>query len=198
MPDPTYCDYGEVCTQAGRCVDYTQRSNLCGECGEMFGPSCTDKNICLIDDEGTGNYCAPSCETDFDCPSGFAGGCHSLSIIMGECGGMFGSEGPCECTNVPCSGARKCERDPESNRGFCECIGDSDCATMGGTCSGGRCTGTDLPCDNSTDCAVTCVQTPALDGSSYGHCLTASKACGKETGLSCDTIKNGTAECRSY
>lgn len=203
-PDPTYCDYGETCSSGGSCTTHALKTDLCKTCGELT--ACGTGLVCLIDDEG-GNYCAPGCKLDTDCPNGYLG-CEGLQLVFAECGTGFPA----------CPGGGKCITTSEGNRGFCECTSQDQCDIYngamnmcffgsclggGGSCSTGldcacqsnKCLGTDLPCATGADCAVNCVQQPSGE-TTIGICETSSKACGKALGVSCTELRGGTAQCR--
>ena len=65
-----------------------------------------------------------------------------------------------------------------------ECSQDSDCA-----CINGQCYGSDYACDEAADCLSTC------EG---GYCVTNLKACGKQSGVSCDDLTPGNAPCNEF
>lgn len=206
-PDARYCDYGERCTNAGTCTAHPQRADLCSTCGQTT--TCANGLICLVDDAvQNGNYCAPVCNIDADCPSGYEG-CGSLQLVVEECTGS-GS----------CSNGGQCLTAAEGTRGFCECIDQGDCdfyessmLCMFGSCwlgdgractrgldcacQGGRCFGTDFPCSSNDDCAIECVQVEAGDDT-IGICQTKAKACGKGSGVTCQELTSGTPDCREF
>ncbi len=216
-PDPTYCDYGETCSAQGACVAHPQRAGLCQACGEAL-PDCASQLTCLVDDTtANDNYCAPSCVTGADCPSGYEG-CGGLSIVTGECGG--GVSGPCDCTRTgTCPNGGRCVGGGEGARAYCECVSQDDCNFLAGACgaglnicltdfstpcvtdedcgcAGGRCLVGGFPCNTGADCRVSCVQVPYLDDS-IGMCETNARACGKGEGVSCQELTQGVAECRA-
>jgi hypothetical protein len=213
--DPAYCDYGEVCTEEGKCQAHASQSGLCSQCNSGAGQECPSGLTCLIDDLG-GEYCAASCATDLDCPNGYLG-CGALSIVSGLC--EQSGSGPCECTNTgTCPNGGRCLTGQEENRAYCECVTQADCDFIpagvcmfgmcliggGGNCStdadcgcqSGRCLVGGFPCTTGADCTVECVQTPTGDGNSFGMCQTTQKACGKGTGYSCNELRTGQSECR--
>ncbi len=113
-PDRTYCDYGEVCTSSGDCDEHEAGNDICSDCGGETG--CGEGTTCLIDEEtAAGNYCAPSCVIDSDCPSGFAD-CGPVSLVFDPCS-----------SNNDCSAGASCVQRSESNQAFCECTSNDDC-----------------------------------------------------------------------
>jgi hypothetical protein len=45
------------------------------------------------------------------------------------------------------------------------------------------------PCETAADCTVNCEE---------GSCVTAAKACGKDSGITCQDLAGGNPECRQY
>lgn len=200
--DPSYCSYGDQCSPNGHCTAHALKSNLCQTCGPT--QQCPRGLICLIDNDGT-NYCAPSCTYNSDCPSGYtAGGCVGLQVVQEECTGGH-----------TCSNGGRCIGSPEG-RSFCECKSHSDCALPTGLCmlgrcmvgSGGacrsdsdcicqqgRCIGSDFACTSAADCELRCVQHDDGQGNQVGSCETKQKACGKETGVTCQELTRQAAPC---
>jgi len=107
-PDATYCPYGYKCGLSGACELVTNGGSLCNRCDNMFDP-CPDGQRCLIDNESCScidnkcyptdtpcttaadcgsceavNYCAPTCNFDADCPSGYDT-CGSVILVCGSC-----------------------------------------------------------------------------------------------------------------
>lgn len=203
-PEPTYCDYGEVCNQDGACVNHPSRASLCNSCTPDTG--CGSPNlVCLLDqDNANANYCGPKCETDLDCPSGYEG-CGALQLVFEQCNG-----------SQSCSNGGECLRPTESNVGICACVQQSDCeidlCTFGVClndfgrscqtsadckCLNGVCAFGSVSCNTSSDCDVTCEKVES-NGREVGICQTKAKACGKGAGVTCSELKTGTADCRDY
>ncbi|MBI3178662.1 MAG: hypothetical protein HYZ27_03320, partial [Deltaproteobacteria bacterium] len=141
--DASYCDYGEICTSAGNCVAHLRYSSLCDACGS--NTDCATGMQCLIDDEvAGGNYCAPDCQTNADCPSGYPG-CGSLIVIFYE------------CTTTACPNSAPCLQSSEQNRKFCGCNDQTHCNPCSRFCamSGAPCT-SDANCGFPDFCTGIC------------------------------------------
>ncbi len=178
-PNASYCSYGDRCTSDGRCLQHPIKSSLCQACGPL--QRCPTGSTCLIDNEG-GNYCAPQCQIESDCPSGYQQ-CSGLSLVTTECSNDSG-----------CSGGRKCLKGGEE-RGFCECLSTSECGIGISICTQGACMGTGFSCTTNADCGAECIQEPGPDGRVYGMCRTRAHACGKQDGFTCNTLRSSPAAC---
>jgi hypothetical protein len=133
---------------------------------------------------GSGNCQFRQCARPADCAVYGPG----VTCSGGMCTGSSCTSGDqCVCVNhvcafdgAPCNAAADCQT------GVCvkSCAQDSDCM-----CNGGRCALTDLPCTTAADCAVNCED---------GSCVTAAKACGKDSGITCQDLASDTPECRQF
>ena len=191
-PDASYCDYGDLCRENGSCTPHSAKSSLCDQCGadpnNIFGGStnCGAAMICLVDELGTGNYCAPTCETDLDCPNGYSG-CGGITIVTTECR-----------IDGDCSNGGVCLRPPEGNTGFCSCVSNMDCPAQD-MCLGGQCMLLQgMSCQTDQDCWSSCVQSETGSGTSIGVCETNIKGCGKNEGVSCAELQPGNAPCNDF
>ena len=208
-PDATYCEYGETCSLSGACSAHSLKNSLCSSCdpGNIFNPQyCPGGMICLLDDIGGGNYCAPTCDNDLDCPNGY-NGCGGVQVV---------SQTGCS-SDAECGAGKRCIGSAEGDLTFCTCAADADCT--GGIsmcslglcltdfvtsctsdadclCSGGQCVNlTGFSCNSGADCMVSCQQVEYGDGSTIGVCETNAKVCGKDEGFSCSDL-SGTAPCQ--
>ena len=208
--DATYCDYGEVCTEAGACVPHAVQSSLCQTCGQTS--QCGMDTICLLDDMSNagGAYCAPTCDADADCPNGYPG-CGGVQTVA-----QTGCVTDADC-NADGLTTRRCISTPEGDLTFCSCAINTDCSSAAGLCTFGICatdfitsctvdsdclctngTCANVPgirCNTGSDCETSCVMQELNDGSELGTCETNWKVCGKEQGVTCTELKNGLAEC---
>lgn len=211
-PDPDYCDYGESCSSASssfqQCVPHSRSDDLCDYCNSQAGPGCPSSMACLIDPTGNtqagDGYCATTCDTSAECPSGY-GTCNGLILV---------ANGQCSSSD-PCDNGSECLIGAEDGIGVCGCMSQSDCDIFSdfcvaglcindfsrscGTgedcaCTDGSCVGTNLPCASNTDCLLECRQSTVGDRT-FGQCVSRTKVCGKDPGLSCDTLKNDPAQC---
>lgn len=185
-PDPSYCDYGETCSLSGTCTPHPGQSVLCQSCGTLPG-ECGGNAICLIDDEvagGAANYCAPTCRTDLDCPSGY-----------GDCGGVQIVDPNQACTtDAQCGAGKFCLGSSEGQNAYCSCATDADCPAdfclpdfFGG--GGSTCAGTGFSCTTDADCGSSCTEVAQTsDGQPIKICETNIGACGKEAGVSCQDL----------
>ncbi|MBT6435519.1 MAG: hypothetical protein HOK28_20660 [Deltaproteobacteria bacterium] len=210
--DATYCDYGEVCTEAGACVPHPVQSTLCDTCGQNSLTQCGLDTICLLDDMSNsgGAYCAPVCDVDADCPNGYPG-----------CGGVQ-TVGQTGCTSdLDCLSGGVCLSTSEGDLTYCSCVSNADCVTKEGLCdttlgfgfcltdgspcnqdlecnfcANGTCANAPgIRCNTEADCLSSCVMQELGDGSSIGSCQTNWKVCGKEQGVTCTELQSGLAEC---
>lgn len=121
-PDPTYCDYGEICSDAGVCEAHTLQSALCQPCGPE--QPCPRDMICMIDSEAVGqSFCAASCRLDADCPAGYPS-CTGIQMTPGDC-----------TDDGLCPNGGGCLSLSESDRKVCECVSDEDCNPYAGMCN---------------------------------------------------------------
>ncbi len=217
VADPEYCDYGDRCNAAFQsCEPHPDRDELCQFCNNGAGVTCEQGLACLIDDTGVNpgdGYCATVCDDVGDCPGGF-GNCVGLTLVGTPC-----------TNDASCSNGGRCVGRSESTQAFCECVGEADCngvydavrfidGTVGSLCQQGICVNisrgcnsgldcacdagicaiTGLPCAGSEDCGLECVQVPSA-GDTFGQCRTTTRACVKETGVSCGELAGTNPVC---
>ena len=187
-PDSTYCDYGEICNTRGECVSHAQQSSLCRTCNTASLNRCPDSMLCLLDNAVLGaEYCAPFCQSNLDCPSGYES-CNGLQIA---------ANGQCR-TDSDCAGARQCLGSAEGVVSTCSCLTNNDCPQTRATCVFGSCGNIGNPCSTNADCVVECVLSDNGTGNVVGMCETKAKACGKGEGMTCNELKNDQADCHNY
>ncbi|MBI3178026.1 MAG: hypothetical protein HYZ27_00095 [Deltaproteobacteria bacterium] len=174
-----YCDYGELCGNDGVCTLHAEASQLCLDC--TGSNTCPAGFVCVSDRDASGtSYCAPQCQSEIDCPSGFAE-CSGLIIIQNEC--PIGSW----CTN-----GLACVEFIETETSLCQCASAAECGAQP-TCTNDLCPG-GARCTSDADCAVACL--PRSNGpETVQLCETAYKVCRKERGITCSEILNGVAPC---
>jgi len=188
-PDPSYCDYGEVCTPSGQCLSHALSSSLCQSCSsaDLFS-QCPNNMLCLLDDAQQGaEYCTPFCNTDLDCPNGY-NSCNGIQIAANG-----------QCTNdADCAGDRRCLGSAEGVVSTCSCLTNADCPQTGAMCLGGQCANLGNPCNSNDDCIVQCAMVDYGTSGQVGICETRARACGKGEGMTCTELKTGEADCGDY
>lgn len=163
-PDPTYCDFGEVCTAGGSCVWSEVFDALCVQCSD--DSPCASGLACLLDQESCScvdgrcyptdfpcatykdcadidcsvHYCAPACTSASDCPNGY----NACEVTYTHCG-------VCDDSS-DCGTGRTCIFDmPTDAVGFCSCTA-ADCELPEDVCDEGHATCL-WSCANDAECA---------------------------------------------
>ncbi|MBI5511746.1 MAG: hypothetical protein HY903_23570 [Deltaproteobacteria bacterium] len=193
VPDASFCDYGERCTNQGQCQAFPEQTTVCATCSQF--QQCAGSNtVCLLDEDVAGaEYCAPKCLLDADCPNGYEeSGCGKLILV----------DPSTECSQSRhCANGAPCIVRPESATAYCGCVSDSECTSgLSPTCDTyftHTCMNSGMPCTTDAECGVACVQVPYGSGTA-GVCETAVGGCGKNPGFTCNTLKASTAECRRF
>ena len=208
-PNSEYCEFGDVCTVSGSCSPHEAKNSLCSDC--TLSGSCGDGMICLLDDLQAGaNYCAPTCETEADCPNGYRG-CGGVQLVT-----QTGCSSDSDCTN-----GGQCVFSAEGDLSFCTCVADNDCVPdltglcLIGTCisdfttpcsqdsdclcTNGECANLPgFPCTSGADCMSSCQQVDNGQGGTLGICETNIRTCGKGEGMSCSELTSGDAPCQEF
>ncbi len=201
-----FCAFAEYCVQ-GQCQSaYSEQTPFCKPCDNTNLLSCgTIENSCLIypyesDDfaQQSDEYCAPDCSGNERCPNGFR--CNTVITIK--------QSDLCH-SDADCPAGLPCLKSPEEDQGFCPCTQDMRNACPENTCLQDTCgmmdvcstlsmMGTNLPCQDDSDCHLCTVTWEPCDANGqcpdtvcelyddvdYGGCVSA-KACGLLEGVHC-------------
>jgi hypothetical protein len=201
----SFCQFGQTCNAANRCVDHPARSQLCsnqcgpeflfdGDCGndECLIDNSVAPTTCTNDSQCARGSCSPArCQSSSDCPGG--GNCNTF---LGECStsicqGFFCGATGCDDTTNPCPRGYVCNQLQIVSGVQCtiggpssQCGGNSACVGGGENGNVGFCS-----CDSDDDCVsfqfpdATCVN-PGPGGA----CIIGT-TCGPQDGLLCEDLR---------
>lgn len=197
----SFCEFGQLCSGANRCVDHSLKNQLCESCesGDIFGLCPSD---CLIDTSVAPNNCVTNaqcsrgeclevrCNDDSDCGAGdsceggfFGGVCQQKVCQGGFCGGTG-----CDDVSNPCPRGYGCfvlqvvsNNQCTLGSGSSECGAPRNCNGGGENGAVGFCS-----CADDSDCPAAASATCVAPGPT-GSCVIGT-TCAPADGLLCEDL----------